>query len=311
MTSQSTALQLFADSLPRRPFCTDDPRLGQTVRGTEAALKFSHIQPNTSGKVVWLAFDIDQPDGAMAWHQKNAPPPTLSIENPANGHAHLLYALEAPVARTEVARAKPLSYLAAIQEGLRRKLTADPGYSGHLCKNPLHERWGTQSWASAYSMGFLSEWIVLPSPDDMKSRVRDPDYAGLGRNCELFERLRPEMYGLVRQFWTPGGFEPFKEAVRMRADDLNAEHFKELLPTAEVKSLAASVSRWIWARFTPAEFRRIQAVRGARKGQTRRDLLLPEVLRLIGEGRSQREVAAAVGVGVMTVHDWLKRSTSH
>ena len=27
------ALQHFADSLPRRPYCTDDPHMGQTVRG--------------------------------------------------------------------------------------------------------------------------------------------------------------------------------------------------------------------------------------------------------------------------------------
>ena len=307
MTSQSTALQLFMETLPRRPYCTDNPRQGQTVRSKDTALGFSHIQPNTSGKVVWLAYDIDQPDGATAWHHRNAPPPTLSIANPANGHAHLLYALEAPVARTEAARAKPLRYLAAVQEGLRRKLMADPGYSGHLCKNPLHERWVTQSFAGAYGLGDLSEWFVLPSPQDVKRRVRDPDYAGLGRNCELFERLRKEVYGLVRQFWSPGGFEPFKEAVRMRADDLNAEHFKELLPRAEVKSLAVSIARWVWSRFNPADFRRIQAVKGSMKGKKTRDQLMPQVLLLIGQGKSQREVAAAVGVSAMAVNRWLKR----
>ena len=305
MTPQLTALQLFVDTLPWRPYCTDDPRQGQTVRSKKTALGFSHIQPNTSGKVVWLAFDIDEPDGAMAWHHRNAPPPTLSIGNPSNGHAHLLYALEAPVSRTEAARARPLFYLAAVQEGLRRKLVADPGYSGHLCKNPLHDRWATKSFASVYGLGDLSEWFVLPSPDDMKKRVRDPDYAGLGRNCELFERLRAEAHRLVRQFWIPGGFEPFEAAVRMRADNLNAEHFKEPLPMAEVKSLAASISRWVWSKFSPADFRKIQAARGARKGQARRTLLRPEVLRLIGEGHSQREVAAAMGISQKTVSNWL------
>jgi transposase len=34
---------------------------------------------------------------------------------------------------------------------------------------------------------------------------------------------------------------------------------------------------------------------------------MPEVLRLIGEGKSQREVAAAVGVSAMTINRWLKR----
>lgn len=301
------ALNLFKEYLPRRPYCTNDPHLGQTVRGTEAALKFSHIQPNTSGKVVWLAYDVDHPDGATAFHRLNAPPPTLSIENPANGHAHLLYALEAPVPRTEAARAKPLFYLAAVQEGLRRKLTADAGYSGHLCKNPLHDRWDTKSWAGTYSMGDLSEWIVLPSPDDMRKRVRDPDYAGLGRNCELYERLRIEAYRLVRKFWIPGGFEPFRDALRMRADDLNAEHFTELLPVAEVKSLAASIARWVWKNFNPAEFRARQARLGARTGAKTRADMLPMALRLLGEGKSQTEVAALCGVTQGTISNWLKR----
>ena len=307
MSLHSTALKIFTENLPRRPYCTNDPHLGQTVRGTEAAMKFSHIQPNTSGKVVWLAYDVDHPDGATAWNRFSAPPPTLSIENPANGHAHLLYALEAPVPRTEAARAKPLFYLAACQEGLRRQLKADAGYSGHLCKNPVHDRWVTQSWAGTYSMGDLSEWIVLPSPDDMKKRVRDPDYAGFGRNCELYERLRIEAYRMVRKFWSPNGIQPFGDALRIRADELNAEHFTELLPTAEVKSLSASIARWVWKNFNPADFRKIQSVRGTRKGQAKRDVLMPHVLRLIGEGRSQREVAAAVGVPVMTVNGWLKR----
>lgn len=302
------ALNLFKEYLPRRPYCTNDPTTGQTVRCKESALKFANIQPNTSGKVVWLSFDVDHPDGATAWNRFNAPPPTLSIENPANGHAHLLYALEAPVPRTEAARAKPLFYLAAVQEGLRRKLTADPGYSGHLCKNPLHDRWDTKSWAGKYSMGDLSEWFALPSPDDMRKRVRDPDYAGLGRNCELYERLRIEAYRMVRKFWIPGGFEPFRDALRMRADDLNAEHFTDILPMSEVKSLSASIARWVWKNFNPADFRKIQSIRGTRKGQADRAALMPEVLRLIGEGRNQRDVAAAVGVSQKTVSNWLTRS---
>ena len=308
MAPQSTALEVFVDNLPRRPYCTDNPRLGQTVRSKEKALLFSHIQPNTSGKVVWLAYDVDHTDGATIWDRLNAPPPTLSIKNRINGHAHLLYALETPVPRTQAARIRPLFYLAAVQEGLRRKLEADPGYSGRLCKNPLHERWETQSWAGAYSLAHLSDWIVLPSPNDMKRRVRNPDYAGLGRNCELHERLRLEAYRLVKSYWIPNGFESFKDDVRRRADELNAEHFKEPLPMTEVKSLAASIARWVWSKFSSADFRKIQSVRGAKKGKVKRDLLMPRVLCLIGEGKSQREVAGIVGVAATTISNWLKRS---
>ena len=34
----AAALQHFAESLPRRPYCTDDPHQGQTVRGRADAL---------------------------------------------------------------------------------------------------------------------------------------------------------------------------------------------------------------------------------------------------------------------------------
>lgn len=301
-----SAIRHFEERLPHRPYCTDDPRLGQTVRGRDAALKFANIQPNTSGKVVWLAFDVDHNDGALAWDRLSAPPPTLAIENRANGHAHLLYALAAPVSRTERSLAKPIRYLAAVQEGMRRKLEADPGYSGHLCKNPFSQKWDTKQWAGTYSLAELTDWVDLPCSADMKKRVRDPDYAGLGRNCELFERLRQEAYRLVRKFWVPDGFDHFKAALRLLAEDLNAA-FAIPLPLSEVKGLSASCARWIWKHFDPAEFSVIQAKRGARKGAEKRALLLSEVFRLIGEGKSQREVATSVGVPVMTVNNWLKR----
>lgn len=301
------ALQRFAESLPRRPYCTDDPHLGQTVRGRESAMRCANLQPNTSGKVVWLAFDVDHADGAVSWNRLSAPPPTLAVENRVNGHAHLLYELQAPVPRTDAAKVRPLLYLAACQEGLRRKLQADPGYSGHLCKNPLHPRWNTRQWAGAYGLGDLAEWMELPALADMRRRVRDPDYAGLGRNCELFERLRLDAYRVVRAHWRPGGYESFSNALRIIADAYNAG-FAQPLPETEIRGIAASCARWTWRHFNPTSFRQLQAARGARKGAARRAGLLPEVLRLKAEGRSQCEVAAIVGISQSTVSRWFMQS---
>ncbi len=45
----------------------------------------------------WLGFDVDRTGAAIDWSDRNAPAPTLTITNPENGHAHLLYALETPV----------------------------------------------------------------------------------------------------------------------------------------------------------------------------------------------------------------------
>jgi len=243
-----SALPAFVESLPRRPYCTDNPRLGQSVRERSVALRHSHLQPNTPGKVSWLAFDADQPDGATAWDRLHAPPPTLAVENPTNGHAHLLYRLAAPVPRTDAARARPLLYLAAAQEGLRRKLEGDPGYSGHLCKNPLHPRWNTRQWAGEYSLAELAEWVELPRIAEMRRCALDPDYAGLGRNCTLFEVLRQPAYRLVRAYWRPNGFEAFCQVLRSLADGANATEISTPLPTSEVKSIAASIARWIWQR---------------------------------------------------------------
>lgn len=300
------ALTLFTKHLPRRPYCTNDPRDGQTVRGRDEALSFRLIQPNTSGKVLWIAFDLDYGDGATAWDRLSAPPPTLAVENPANGHAHLLYALQAPVPRTEAARAKPLQYLAAVQEGLRDKLRGDAGYSGHLCKNPLHPSWQTKQWADAYSLAELGDWVDLSLFALKKKRAANLDYAGLGRNCELFERLRPLSYRLVRKFWVPGGFEHFREALRAQAEDLNAG-FKEPLPGAEIRALSASCARWVWGRFGPAAFRASQSRAGTRKGAKRRAEGVERAVWLATMGKTQREIATELEVSQKTISNWLKR----
>lgn len=306
MAAAAAVLDHFRDTAPRRAFCTDHPRDGQHIRTRPVALQHRHIQPNTAGLVRWLTFDVDRPDAAYRWDDANACPPSLVMVNPANGHAHYAYALAAPVPRTEISRIKPLQYLAAIQEGTRRRIGADPGYSGGLIKTPGHPAWRTLSFGGVYGLADLAEWCDLPSPQEMRRAAANQDYAGLGRNCTLFEHLRKQAYQDIREFWQAGGFEPFRTHCLELAESLN--RFSQPLPQTEIKSIARSVSKWIWQRFNPAAFRAIQSRRGSRKGAARREALMPEVLRLISEGKSQREVAAIVGVGVMTVNDWLKRS---
>lgn len=305
MAALAAALDHFRDTAPRRAFCTDRPSDGQHMRARSAALLHRHIQPNSSGLVRWLTFDIDRTDAAYRWQDANAAPPTLAMVNPANGHAHFAYALSAPVPRTIVSRIKPLQFLAAIQEGTRRKLGADPGYSGGLIKTPGHPAWNTLSFGGVYGLSELAEWCALPGPFEMRRIAANDEYAGLGRNCTLFEQLRKQSYQDVRRFWQPGGFERFRDHCLLVAEAMNSE-FSIPLPQSELRSISRSVSKWIWQRFNPAEFRAIQSKRGSRKGAGKRAQLLPEVLRLIGEGMSQRAVAAAVGVDQGTVGNWLK-----
>lgn len=62
--------------------------------------------------------------------------PNAVVENPANGHAHTVWALAEPFTRTEYAHRAPLAYAAAVTEGLRRSVDGDAAYSGLMTKNP-------------------------------------------------------------------------------------------------------------------------------------------------------------------------------
>lgn len=73
--------------------------------------------------------------------------PNAVVENPTNGHAHAVWALEAPFARTEYAHRAPLAYAAAVTEGLRRSVDGDTAYSGLMTKNPEHTCW-TSHWVT-------------------------------------------------------------------------------------------------------------------------------------------------------------------
>lgn len=302
------AYEFFIETVPNRPRCTDDKNLGQYHQPKDKALRHRLIQPNTDGRVVWLCFDVDRRGAALDWDELGAPPPTLVMENPANHHAHIAYALEAPVPKTEAARKKPLLYLASVQEGIRRVVGGDIGYSGGLLKTPCHEAWRTQSYAGAYALGELAEWVTVPSPAEMLRKTRNPDYAGLGRNCLLFEMLRSYGYKAVRKYWRPDGFEFFARDMEAHACDLaRANTPRDPLPEKEARAVAKSQARWIWRNFSPSGFRAYQSAVGARKGLEKRKELLERAKWMATMGQTQREIAAALGVSQKTVSNWLQR----
>ena len=68
----------------------------------------------------WLGFDVDRAGAAIDWSDRNAPAPTLTITNPENGHAHLLYALETSIRTAPDGRMKPLKHAAAVENALRK-----------------------------------------------------------------------------------------------------------------------------------------------------------------------------------------------
>ncbi|OSZ44446.1 hypothetical protein BVZ31_17415 [Alcaligenes faecalis] len=198
--------------------------------------------------------------------------------------------------------------MAAIEHAFNKKLNADLAFNGPKGKNPLHEKW--LLWQpvddAVYELGELADYVDLPTPAEMVARKVNKDYAGLGRNCALFEQLRTISYSVVREFWRPGGNEPFFCHLLKIAEAIN-NTFSEPLGFSEVRGGARSVSKWIWKNFTPAKFRDIQAARGRLVGAAKRDELLERVQLLAIEGKSNRAIAREVGVDDKTVAAWLRR----
>lgn len=156
--SEQLALQ-FTESLPRKPWATDDLTYGLRVQPLAGAIQRRYIQHNQPALVCWMVFDIDRPAGALAWEDAGLPAPFWVATNPANGHAHICYGLSAPVCRSDAAKAAPLRLTAAIEAALCDRLQADVGYAGLVCKNPLHKHWRVEWFGGGpYELGYLAEW---------------------------------------------------------------------------------------------------------------------------------------------------------
>jgi len=307
---RQSSLALFESRLPARPYCSNSlDREGLYRLPIAEAMERLLIQPNTQKLHVALCFDVDRSTASVDWEFRGLPPPNLTVKNPKNGHAHLIYLLEAPVPVSELARIKPVQFMAAIQEGLRRALDADRGYAGLVVKNPRHRNWTTVEWTSQpYELGLLAQYVDLPSPGEMRRRSKCQNYAGLGRNCTIFEIVRQQAYSLVRDYWRPGGEQGFKAAVLDAVLASNSRDIGNPLDSKECRTIARSIAKWVWRHFTPAQFREVQSARGKAKGAKKRSEAMPEAIRMSADGYSQRQIAEALGVAQMTISNWLNKS---
>jgi hypothetical protein len=251
---------IYQARLPRRPYCSDDLSRGLVIRHTATALRYRHIQPNAPLETAWLVFDVDYVGAAFAWEKVNLPPPTLTVSNPKNGHAHLFYGLNTPVGMSDAARDAPIRYAAAVQAAFLAKLCADPGYAGHIAKNPFHNAWSALWVQHLYDLGELAEYVELPK------RHVQREVLGLGRNCTLFDELRAWAYQGVREYKRNGATaDQWHRAVLGQAEKLNA--FPVPLSFSEVKAVAKSIAKWTWRNFSDAAFSAIQSARGKRGGR--------------------------------------------
>ena len=160
---------------------------------------------------------------------------------------------------------KPLRYAAAVENALRKKLEADAGYSGLICKNPNHGHWKIAVWQpELYTLDWLADFLDLNAAND-KEIVAD---YGLGRNCTLFDKTRKWAYRAIRQGWPE--YEQWLQACYERASAYNLQ-FAAPLDENEVSGIAKSIAKWTNKEITESKFdeyvknthsSEIQAVRG-------------------------------------------------
>lgn len=257
---------LDVGQLPIKPYCSDDLTYGLQIRPRETALKKKLIQINPPNKIAFLLFDIDREGAALAWEDANLPPPTWSATNQENGHAHLAYRLAVPVCTSVAGRAAPIRYLGAIEQEMGSRLRADPGYSGLITKNPLHQTtWRVwQGRQEGYSLAELAEYLPNLEKKHAGAAVNS-DLFSLGRNCTLFDRLRHWAYRSVRHY---ANHDDWIKACAEHAHSIN--DFSTPLELWEVDGIVKSVSKWTWQNMrgghTP-EFIELQTWRGKKGGR--------------------------------------------
>ena len=301
-------LELFQNSLPHKPYCSDDLLYGIKILPKSDAILKKYIQPNQPALFGFLTQDCDYPNALEYCLESNGPPPNFSVINKKNGRSHLFWGLNAPVCRTELAHRKPLEYLACIQYALREKVKGDRGYTGLIAKNPLSDHWlVVEARRDFYDLGELADYLEVPTKLPSHAKV-----LGLGRNCTLFDSGRKWAYKQVLKYRLTGDREDFYEAVRCALEDMN--DFPDPLPNSEVKQIAKSISKWTWDKYTKQwtdrEFSAIQSHRAKQGKGVARYRHTPETraeaVLMLSSGVPVAEVAAKFSVGVSTLYRWQK-----
>ena len=293
------------ENLPHKPYCTNNFSEVLKIRPLQTALGYKYLQLNPPAKKSFVVFDIDRAGAALAAEDADLPAPTLTVVNPENKHAHLMYVLACPVCVSTCGRSKPQKYLNAIYDAYMQRLGADIHYTGLISKNPWHPYWETiENGNAVYELATLADYVELAPHRKLK-------YNAEGRNCTLFDSLRAWAYEGIRQYLAPGGEAAWHSAVSREAMGLNG--FAEPLPGQEVKHIARSVARWTWRRFGPisqAEYIRethtseAQRARAEKRWGTDKKKQGIEMLR---QGKNNREIARELAVNLNTVKRW-KRS---
>lgn len=240
--------------IPRKPYCTDDLLAGIRPRSYKTAITRRYIQVNPPHLRVFMLHDLDYDGAAYAWEDKNLPMPAWAAMNRENGHAHIAYALSAPVLTADFSgRQAPLRFLAAIEAAYRAKLGGDDGFASLITKNPMHPHWGllrgVPDAIRGYDLDYLAEFVDLAKFKPYAGRT-NLEAVGLGRNCTVFNVVSRWAYRNVLEFKRQGvTLAGWRKAVYGRCASVNGD-FPTPMMDKETLCIAKSIANWVWTRFS-------------------------------------------------------------
>jgi hypothetical protein len=259
--------------------------------------------------VYWLVFDVDRPTAHYDFEDLHAPAPNMAVMNPINGHCHLLYGLDIPVHKNFSSNTAPLKCAADIERALLFTLKSDPGYANFLCKNPLSANWVVYFYQNfLYSLDWLADSLDLKR---YKIPKKNDTASGLGRNCCLFDTVRPWAYSKIRDKAVNSSLSAFQNAVIGFTEVLNNQIFTASLPEQEVKSIGKSIATWTWRHLSEngfSHYQRRAALRGRAIAQRKAETRGIEIRMFKGNNptMSNRAIAKVFKVSEFTVRNALK-----
>ena len=305
----------FYDSLPKRPYATDDFDYGVKIQSKKNAITKKHLSLNHKYITQWVTFDIDR-TGAVAdlyYDTTGVQTPNLVVENPVNGHAHFLYQLKTPIYLGENTSNKPINYLSAIYTEMRELLGADKGYSGLISKNPMHKHWRTQELhQEPYTLQELARNLDLDAKVVRSAKISADEAYYEGRNVKLFNELREWAYVAVRDY-RGKTYTLWLQACIDRCMQFNGM-LVHMLGYGEVKQIAKSVSKFTWKQdgyhhHMFIERQTLKGKLGASKGGAKRsagyDPLREQAVALFADGAKKKDIALELGVSDRTIRNWL------
>lgn|SRR5690554_4135428 len=304
-------LDQFINTIPKKPYASDNLNYGVKIYSKDAALLKVYLQPNHPYYLHNIVFDLDYEASLVEilYSKTGLPLPNLIIENKENGRSHAIYQLKSPVFKTDASRQKPIIYLNAIHSTLQHVLDADANYTGLICKNPLNDRWRTNTLRhTPYSLDELAnkleiDWKQISKP------IKQDEAVGLGRNCYIFHKARHWSYVAIRKH-RGATYNTWLQSVLDHCLKLN-EGITEPLGYNEVKGISKSIARWVWKRdpHCYAMFIERQTMKGRKGGKAKGEAYSfkrEQAVRYKASGMSYTEIADKLNVSRRSVIYWCK-----